>query len=176
MTMNTRVHIAKPINAKGLFDHILAILESDPDFAPRKATWREARKGETNEHGYVYDENGYCTTLGQGLACIWEVEYGADGPMKWIEDDDLDGSEGPMNEHLVSANFDTAYGYKKPNGAHCSDLHAFLLREIADYLDGVGVTEWVWLHEEEGTWHMPAEYRLRGDADLAAAAFGRDSQ
>jgi hypothetical protein len=172
MTMNTRVHIAQPIHAEGLFKHIMTILESDPSFG-RTATWREVRKGEpiiradgapmchaiTGEP-FTYNESGFSTTPGQGIACIWEVEYGSDGP---------------MHSHLVSANFDTAYSYRSANGAGCSDLHAFLLREIKAYLDDQGVTEWVWMHEEKGSWHLPNEYPLRGDADLAAAHFNTQS-
>jgi hypothetical protein len=194
MTLNTRVHIAKPIHAEGLFLHILKILEADPDFAPRKATWKEVRKGDQrydfygrpmflSEHipeerrPWLVEESGFCTTLGQGLAAIWEVEYGSDGPMVWPpvdpEWDRPDEDYGPMHSHFVSANFDTAYGCRLANGARCSDVHAFLLREIKDYLDALGVEEWVWLHEERGTWHSPEEIALRGDADLAAAHFKR---
>lgn len=216
MTMNTRVHIAKPVSPEGLFLHVLRILEADPSFVPAwtrpaddrdpwrpspgplrlgKATFKHARKGEpifkadgtpfvhakTGEQ-FTEDENELRTTLGQGLAAIWEVTYAADGPLEWPgrwddEDDEPDPDYGntvePLPIHLVSANFDTAYGYRTPNGANCEDLHAFLLDEIRAYLESVGCEDWVWHHEEKGTWHGPTEIALRGDAALAARHFNR---
>ena len=202
MTMNTRVHIAKPVDAEGLFLHVLGILESDVSFVPNwskprnpgnpfivspgplslgKATYRHMHKGDPylDKDGqprlignpprpFVSDESEYTTTLGQGLAAIWEVTYGSDGPLIWPSPE-----WGPMPTHCVSANFDTAYGYTAPNGANCGDLHAFLLREIGAWLTSVGVTEWVWYHEEAGTWHPPAEIWRHGNADRAAPSFAK---
>lgn len=212
MTMNTRVHIAKPVSAEGLFLHVLDILESDPTFVPAwdnpasagpfnptpgplrrgKATYSHKRRGETVIHQggekagqpilnragetRTYDDSEFTTTLGQGLGAIWEVTYGDDGPLNWPPLEWREDGEEPEPEslpvHFVSANLDTAYGYSN-GGAGCGDLHAFLLREIGAWLDASGADEWAWLHEERGTWHRPDEIALRGNADLAAAAFGR---
>jgi len=220
MTMNTRVHIAKPVNPELFFLHILAILESDPNFTPSwekpsedpfgaaipgplklgKATYKHVRKGDVMKRSdgtvminhstgepLIEDENELRTTIGQGLAAIWEVTYAEDGPLVWPPHyDDIDEEEDreieeearrqfpnsadPLREHLVSANFDTAYGYKVGD-AQCSDLHAFLLREIGLYLASVGVMEWSWQHEEKGSWHRPYEIDLRGRAELASWHF-----
>lgn len=217
MTMNTKVHIAKPINPKALFLHVLAVLESDSQFVPAwekpadaagwgnpspgpltltKATYRSVRQGDsktypngeimanaTTGEPFTYSDSGYCTTLGQGLACIWEVEYGEDGPMDWRHncadwgcsepcEGDLDyGNTVPIYaEGFASANFDTAYGYRNARGGGCGDLHAFILTVIGQYLHSVGCDEWIWSHEEQGTWHGPSEIERRGDPMLGAFA------
>lgn len=162
-----------------------------------KATYTHVRKGEvsrkadgtifrhaTTGEPFVEDENEYRSTLGQGLAAIWEVQYAGDGPLTWPHRDDepCDGADccpdygntvEPPRQFCIGASFDTAYGYRMPNGGGCADLHAFLLREIGLYLADVGVTEWVWHHEEAGTWHGSDEIDRRGNAALAAAYFGR---
>lgn len=210
MTMNTRVHIAKPIHAEKLFLHVLGILESDPTFQPAwekpdpsnpfsaaapgplrlgKATYSHVRKGEpftkpdgtprmigTPPEPWIHSESSYGTTLGQGLGAIWCVDYGDDGPLvwppyEWDEEGDEPNTD-PMRTHFVSADFDTAYGYETANGSHCSDLHAFLLSVIGAHLQEVGADDWVWRHEEKGTWHRADEIHLRGNAPLAAAHFG----
>lgn len=210
MTMNTRVHIAKPVNPEDLFLGVLKVLEADPSFTPSwdrppdpsgwgpatpgplrlgKATYRHDRKGEpmfradgtpfchsTTGEQFRAPENEYSTTLGQGLCAIWEVTYAADGPLEWPGSEYYEDGDEPdpasMPVHLVSANFDTAYSYKTANGAGCSDLHAFILTLIWAHLDKLGVDEWVWQHEERGSWHGPAEIGLRGNAELAAAHWG----
>lgn len=193
--MNTRVHIADPVNPERLFLHVLGILEADPAFTPAwecpsengwpapepgplslgKATYKHVRKGDVRYLNHstgepiLEDDNEYRTTLGQGLACIWEVTYAADGPLVWPDDEWRDEGEPepdpasfPM--HLVSANFDTAYGYRDASGAGCADLHAFLLREIGAFISDA---RWAWMHEEKGSWHGPGEIHLRGNPDLS---------
>jgi hypothetical protein len=203
MTMATRAHIAKPVDAEELFLHLLGILEQDPSFVPSwdqpedardpwkvepgplrrgRATYQHRRKGEpvyqraTGRHLWDQPENSFLTTVGQGLASILEVRYAADGPLVWPgsdygDEEDSGNTVEPMQSHLVSVDLDTAYGYRTPNGAGCADLHAYLLHETGQWLNECGVTEWVWLHEERGTWHGPDEIHLRGNAALAAAWF-----
>lgn len=221
MTMNTRVHIAKPVAAERLFLHILGILERDPGFKPHwerspdeqkndpfgptepgplmlgRASYKHARKGEpifradgtpfchaqTGEQ-FTERQSEYRTILGQGLACIWEVTYGSDGPLRWPHDEDECEGDGCCSDygdtadalpvHMVSCNFDTAYGYRADNGAGCADLHAFLIYEIGRWLEGEGLStnEWSWNHEEKGTWHRPEEVHLRGNVALGAGIFG----
>jgi hypothetical protein len=124
---------------------------------------------------FIETENQFRTTIGQGLAANWEVTYATDAPLKWPDYDDEREDYGntvePMPVHLVSANFDTEYGYHLPTGAHCGDLHAFILSLVAIHLDDQGVDEWCWMHEENRTWHGPAEIARRGDPALAAAHF-----
>ena len=50
----------------------------------------------------------------------------------------------------IEVSFDTAYGYMGPNGESCSDLHAWLIREIARWVpEG---TTMFWLDEYSDTW------------------------
>jgi hypothetical protein len=137
-----------------------------------KATYRHVQKGdEMYRHAktgepILEDDNEYRTTLGQGLGCIWEVTYAVDGPLVWPplkwRDDDDEPDPNSLPVHLVSANFDTAYGYRDVSGAGCADLHAFLLREIGLFIRDA---RWSWMHEEKGSWHGPNEICLRGDPD-----------
>lgn len=193
MTMATRAHIAKPVDAEGLFLRLLGILEGSPSFVPAwvrndpndpfkpepgplalgKATYKHVRQGDvrylhaTTGEPILEDANEFRSTLGQGLAAILEVTYAADGPLVWppyeYDDPDEPPTVEPMREHLVSVDFDTAYGYKNDRGGGCGDLHAFLLNEVGGWLTERGVEEWMWHHEERGTWHGPAEVALRGD-------------
>lgn len=209
MTMNTRLHVAKPVNPETLFLGILDILASDPRFIPAwerpddepfkvspgrlargRATYEHATKGDgktyadgrpwchaTTGEQFIEEDSEYRSTLGQGLSALVEVTYAVDGPLVWCEPDewtspDEDLTSPTFAPHLVSANFDTSYGFKLPNGAGCADLHAFLLRAIGEHLTNVGAEDWTWHHEERGTWHEPHEWAVRGDADLAAANFG----
>jgi hypothetical protein len=195
MTMNTRLHIAEPVNPERLFLHLLDVLSRKPGWRPSWETvpegepWRSSPGPLVNEHGATYehrakgeqvyqkrtgkplwkqDEGEYASTLGQGLPAILTVNYATDGPLVWPpmeyrepEDDDL----GPMPQHAVSVDFDTAYGYKDAVGGGCADLHAFLLAEVGRYLDDLAKPpRWVWHHEERGTWHEPHESWARGDA------------
>ena len=108
MTLATRAHIAKPVDAEALFLHLLGILESDPEFVPAwtkppdgwgptepgplrlgRASYEHRRKGEpvyqcqTGKHLWDQAESEFRSTLGQGLAAILEVEYASDGPLNW---------------------------------------------------------------------------------------------
>lgn len=197
MTLNTRVHIADPVNPEGLFLHLFDVLVSDPAFVPAwentnpspwnvdpgpirrgRGSYEHTRKGEqvyqrrTGKPLWIQSESEYQSTIGQGLAAILEVRYAQDAPIRWIDEPELDGSEGPLNEHLVSVSFDTSYGYRDANGAGCGDLHAFLLREVRDYLVSVHTRlerpiRAVWMHEEDGTWHLLDDYAHRGNPDLS---------
>lgn len=162
-----------------------------------RATYRHVRKGEPQVRGdgtpychattgeqFIEDESELRSTLGQGLPAILTVTYGSDGPLTWPHRDGeaCDGEEccpdygdtaDPLHEHFVAVDFDTAYGWRAPNGAGCADLHAFLLHEVGVWLASEGVEDWSWRHEERGTWHGPSEVHLRGDASLAADDFGR---
>lgn len=141
-----------------------------------KATYKHVHVGDVMYHRadngepVLEQQAHFASTVGQGLAAIVEVTYAEDGPLVWPSDEYAEEGETwegePLRTHLVSVDFDTSYGYKDANGAGCGDLHAFLLREVARYLDDQATpVKWMWHHEERGTWHNPDEITLRGDPD-----------
>lgn len=188
MTLGTHVTIVDPVNPEKLFLCLLGVLASDPafvpawesptsDWAPRpgplrcgRATYSHRRKGdivyhrETGKPLWRETRNQYASTLGQGLAALVEVEYADDASLRWLADEDLDGSEGPYNEHLVSVSFDTGYAYRDANGARASDVHASLLCVVKQFLEREPpLVRWAWYDERRGTWHGPDEIHRLGD-------------
>jgi hypothetical protein len=97
---------------------------------------------------------------GQGFPAWFIVRYGADAPIK----EDLSDWEDELPENMpveysISLSFDTTYGYQADNGAGCSDLHAWIISELAPWLDERGLT-WYWENEFTGEW-----FRGRYDLD-----------
>lgn len=112
--------------------------------------------------------------IGQGLPAIWEVRWKPDQPWRISEhvcvrdedgySDDADCREydcdpGPACAYEVW--FDTAYGYTASNGAGCSDLHAYLIRKIAE---AVGEDNIAWNADTIGEYLPLHELPQLGDA------------
>lgn len=148
----------------------------------RGATYEHRAKGEqvyqkgSGKPLWKQDEAEFHSTIGQGLPAILEVQYASDGPLVWLTSDEWTDPEEDMTDpgwqpHVVSVSFDTAYGYNDASGGGCSDLHAYLLTVLRDYLDDLPAPpKWVWQHEERGTWHSPDEINERGDPTRCALA------
>lgn len=128
---------------------------------------------------------------GQGL-CAWlYVYHKGEAPLlragehsRYCEPDEPGEDDMPHSTcfpHWLSVSFDTAYGYKGPDGG-CGDLHARLVAELGQWLDGKGVA-WSWLNEFTGTVHQGYDglTELAGDGarasewyrDIAAPAIAR---
>lgn len=138
MTLSTDLVIADPLGPRSLFDHALGLVAADFDGEP---SWAD-------------DGARLRTTPGQGLAAILSVTYATDGP---LEPDEDDSHPAPFGAYCVRVNFDTAYGYQGDNGAGCEDLHAWLVAELARWLDDRGITRWAWQNEFTGAWYGPGE-------------------
>jgi hypothetical protein len=147
VTLATRIVVVDPIDPKVVFDRCLELLGRDIEGTP-----------------YVDEKPGsYSTRFGQGLAAWCIVNYAVDGPIhhytegfaKELKDDDPEWEPPWYNEHCVDITFDTAYGYKSPSGAGCSDLHAWFIRELAVLFEEKGVKKWVWNQEFTGEWYGP---------------------
>lgn len=168
MTLSTKIVLVEPTDPKAVFDFALGLLGRAVDFEPRWSHTPAGGKGFSNAH--------YSSECGQGLpAWLW-VHYADDAPLTYWDASDLeeDGREAPWwNEHCVSIDFDTAYGYRGPNGQGCSDLHAWLVQEVGRWLLDRGVEKWVWEQEFTGEWYGPHDdVRALGDPVRGALATG----
>lgn len=145
MTLNTRAHIYTPTPPQPIFDHMLAVVSTG--FGRTPITESE-QAGVEKTYPSVWkatpEVSSLSTAIGQGLPCILQVEWGEDGP--------------------VAVWFDTAYGYSGPNQGGCSDLHAWLLTRLGEFLDGLPMpVEWKWMNEFTGEWHSVDEVSVLGD-------------
>ena len=69
----------------------------------------------------------------------------------------------PIFDHMLVW-FDTSYRYSGPNQGGCSDLHAWLLTHLGEFLDGLPMpVEWKWMNEFTGEWHSVDEVSVLGD-------------
>jgi hypothetical protein len=116
------------------------------------------------------DEGGYIGNKpGQGLLALLDVHYGTDAPLvaegghhRYCEPDDEDARHRRCFPHWLEASFDTPYGYRDSDGNGCGDLHARLVAELGQWLDGQGA-RWAWENEFTGEVHEGYE----GLTDLA---------
>lgn len=139
MTLATKMIIVEPTPFRPIFD--------------------EARRLIGAEHG-IYEEgpNRIANKWGQGFPSYVGLSYGADAPLT-DDCDDHDSPERcgyPVAHWSIEMRFDTAYGYRAENGAGCSDLHAWMVRELGRWLTDRGLT-WYWYHEYLGEWHPSSD-------------------
>jgi hypothetical protein len=81
-----------------------------------------------------------------------EIVYLPEDTTGWDQDDIDYHSEYPTGVRAM-ASFDTAYGYRGPNGEGCSMLHAaFIAALIERYASPRGLSV-VWQNEFTGEWH-----------------------
>ena len=71
-------------------------------------------------------------------------------------DDDERGYYPPVDEWSIEVHLDTAYSYRADNGAGCSDLHAYLVQQLGQWLSARGLT-WYWYHEHTAAWHSSSD-------------------
>lgn len=80
--------------------------------------------------------------------------------------------------YCMELSFDTAYSYRGANGAGCAHLHAWLVRELGQWLDDHH-KRWAFLDEYTGKWNIggtenPGVERNLGDPELGAGCLGID--
>jgi hypothetical protein len=147
MTLSTYVRVLDPTAVRPVFDYgreLLACTDDNP--------WKVEDGG---------DGKAMLNVIGQGLPSMLIVQYGHDGPLPADEDEGLPAAS-------LSINFDTAYGYKGPQGSGCRDLHAWLVREMGKWLDARGL-RWMWQNEFTGDWFTGTDgLDDLGDADRGA--------
>lgn len=160
MTLRTTIIAFRPMPVEPLFRFCQSLLGD-----PESMAVERYRAGEPYSWSETifHDNNGIENVIDQGLPAILRVEYGADGPLLFDEEDNT-----PRGA-LISVSFDTGYGYQS-GGAHCGDLHAFLVMTISRYLEEHGAS-WAWQEESTGEWFSAVDQLARlGDPILGSLA------
>lgn len=103
---------------------------------------------------------------GLGLAAWLLIKYRPTGtkvedePARedWMSDEEHEGAKEyaakqPMTNGFgcIEVNWDTAYGYRGPNGESCSTLHAYYIAALGKWCDERGIA-WKWRNEYTGEW------------------------
>lgn len=138
MTLKTSIAIHEPMPVKEVYDYCRGLLATPAEVEPITDDGSPGRR-------YLANPGGI------GLAAWLWVNYGADGPLLDLASDD-DDAPSKNGWASIEVTFDTAYSYREPNGAGCSDLHAWLVTELGRWLDERGKT-WQWENEFTGDWH-----------------------
>lgn len=147
MTLTTRFAIIRPTPVRPVFDECRRLLGAE---SARYGHDEPSRIPTGRPHAT------YHTIRGQGLPAALMVRYGVDGPI--LPADDImcerrdDESWPSPTGWAIEVAFDTAIGYQADNGAGCSDLHAWLVRELGAWCSDRGLT-WNWCEEHTGQWH-----------------------
>lgn len=153
MTLTTYVRIVEPTPVLPIFNECRRLLQGE--HVPFEH--RQERYG-PHPRNMAYRNQPY------GLHALLWVVYGADGPLSDYPEEDYDGHVPPRAS--IGVNFDTAYAYRNGRGGGCSDLHAWLVIQLGEWLSARGLT-WHWRHEYTGVWYTgPAELDRLGDAEL----------
>lgn len=181
MTLSTKMIICQPVPPKQLWDFTLDLLTRDERMPKEKVAYEYIPVGEhtfPSGHKGYQEQARFGTIPDQGLPAWTFLFHADDGPLKYWDaeeieevreiDGDPDWEPPWFNEHYLRFDFDTGYGYTAPNGAHCGDLHAWLVTEVAQWLAERGVTKVVWQLEYDGTWHEITEIHRLGDPERGA--------
>jgi hypothetical protein len=158
MTLTTHVRVDEPTAVKPIFDYARRLLGAERAAFEHRKHWALSNLVYANaiDHGYA--------------ALLW-VSYGPDGPLDTDPCEDFDQGLRPGHEHpprgTIQISFDTApLNYYADNGASPSDLQAWLIREIGQWLSNRNLTWW-WCHR--GVWSKgPGPLSSLGDADHGA--------
>jgi hypothetical protein len=145
MTLSTRIVVKDPVPVEPLFRFCQSLLGD-----PSTQRWKHVP---ADPDGWPYNP-GYWNEGGQGLPAWLILHYGADGPLIVEVDDPDDPDEAEYVQHksgCIDIDFDTAYGYRGPNGGSCSDLHAWLVLMVAGWLEQRGA-KYEWHQEFTGEW------------------------
>lgn len=163
MTLHTRIAVTTPgIDLREAFDMARGLIGAGDEHTSFELPdplsdnpWRRER------------ERSLHMDMGQGLpALMWVTE--GDGVAEpcdpeWCEADCDRRYHNPAHHTMI--HFDTAYGYTEPNGASCSDLHAWLVREVGKWLTERGAT-WEWYDECGDGWAHGPGWGTLGDPDV----------
>jgi hypothetical protein len=164
MTLTTHVRVVEPTPVMPIFDYARRLLRAE------RAAF---------EHRKHWDLTNlvYANTMGQGYPARLWVSYGPDGPLDVFPCDYCEDGLHPGHEHpprgSIQISFDTAHNYCADNGASPSDLHAWLIREIGQWLSNRNLTWW-WC--QLGVWTKgPGTQSWLGDADRGALSYTAES-
>lgn len=181
MTLSTNIYVLDELGPHELFRYCQTLLSK---YDEQGRTWRqmacsdEPRKvwGDP-DHPREAGRWSISNQIGQGLPAILDITYRPGAPLytpeqaaqcdKWCADDcDKDHYERAC---WLDIDFDTAYGYRGPNGMGCGDLHAALVAEVGQWLDKRGL-RWEWRNEFTSEVHG-GDDRYARLIDLASGGF-----
>lgn len=167
MTLHTRVMVTTPgIDPKAAFIRMRQLIDAGEGYSCFESPQPES------EFDWERTANpGLHMNIGQGLPALMWVEWakpgehlGGEGHDDYCEDDCAGEYHDPGG--YVEIHYDTAYGYRADNNASCSDLHAYLTREIGAWLTERGA-EWRWYDESGDGWQPDlSDYGTLGDPDV----------
>lgn len=180
MTLSTDMVVIDPVPIDELFNECRRLLGADESH-PFTDEWEKSWCSEPPS--YVEDRGSRERRhpAGLGLPALLAVHYAVEAPLptkaereqieRDISDypDDAEDYDTPRyRTHFARIWFDTAYGYTSERGAGCSDLHAWLMRELGRWLEARG-KRYAWRQEFTGDWFDSWEKVAElGDADLGA--------
>lgn len=144
MTLDTRIALLGPAKPEEVFQFARDLLRA-PDRVPVKR--EPGTYGRENQEQWSHPP-------GQGLNAWLFMYVAVDGPIRytWRYDDPESGAHDLNGKDIfIEVSFDTAYGYEAPNGAHCTDLHAYLVEEFVRWGAERDIEVW-WENEMTGDW------------------------
>ena len=146
MTLTTHIRIADPTPVRELFDFVTDLVGGNhPRFNGERPEF-------LHKEAWSFPENRQYANRPQGLQALVWLQYGPDGPLKEYEDDEAGYSEYPFyNDCAMELALDTPYGYENERGGGCNDLHAYLITQIAPFLNERKL-RWAWQDEYTGEW------------------------
>jgi hypothetical protein len=134
MTLTTRIRIIEPYHAQAVMDEACRIIGArEPVQSHGPAAYMDDGRWEIRN------------APGQGYPALVWLYYGVDAPLMAY------GDESGPQEFAIELCLDTEYGYHADNVAGCHDLHAWIIRELAPWFDGIGL-RWAWCDEFKGEW------------------------
>jgi hypothetical protein len=168
MTLHTRVMVTSPgVDPAAVFVRMRQIIDAGEQYD----AWTSPDPESDNEYRRTM-KPGFHMDLGQGLPALMWVEFaepgetlGGESHDEWCEEDCSGEYHDPAG--FIEINYDTAYGYTAPNGASCSDLHAWITQEIGAWLDMQGAT-WRWYDESGDGWAHGDGWGTLGDPEVGA--------
>ena len=157
MTLKTRFYVTTPgIDPQAIWDLLMAHVETE-DTVPNTVYTGPAKYGRIGQ-------TLKSTRRGSGrnaLCHMYYTETEEEIPQHPSETDDpeLEDLENDVhyNPHAyIELSFETAYGYRGPDGEECSDLHRTILLSLSSYVTSHG-GEFIWNDEFTGEWHTGIE-------------------
>ena len=157
MTLNTYFHVTTPgIDPQEIWNLLMSHVETE-DTVPDSVHTGPAKYGRDGQ-------TRMGTRPGSGRLALCDMYYTETGeelsrhPSETDDPElvDWDNDLYYVPRSHICMSFDTAYGYRGPNGEGCSDLHQNILRSLASYVTSHG-GEFIWKDEYTGEWHTDTE-------------------
>lgn len=162
MTLNTNIYVLDEIDPAEVFHQAASLMHVRDDYQFTNGPhWMGSLNAIAAEPGQGYPAwlilqyrpGGVPIATADGNAAALATHLADTDPEthKYCEGDDH--SEWERDELYepcwLSFDYDTAYGYRGPNGEDCNDLHAGYIRQMGAWFDARGI-RWKWQNEYTG--------------------------